>query len=1219
MEHIALEVFNRTGLGSKFANLPQNTRIRIRRSSRIFGKGEIWSFPFNLDVRANAGIFSTAGELHGSRLHEQVHNRKARLWVEGVPLYMGALKLDDEADVDEDGNVDVKFEGGQKTFDQLTDGAKANQVPMLGDVQIGLALWRKRWVHYALQFKAAAKYSDGTTSPAQKVSDYNESNGLVNITFDGERPETPIQEYPRMVFPKGTFYNNDTHSEETVDFLNMDSPYTEDSNGTPTHPFCNIALCYQKYGYERKQADGTTRLDYDSEPEAQRGYEYMPANRVNSAPCFFVLYWIRALMTHLGIHIDENQLMNVEDLRRLFFVNTKCAYEEPKGYFRNGEMEPRYGNYNSDNKSVPDRKIAEHITYTKTLAKVEPYKFECTGYYSKDGSPKPDPMPDIDHIIVKATDTRPRDWKDEDINRYKAENDHYHKAFASRDCFPDADISDVIRALEDGFGIRFLFDDNYQRVRIVLLRNLFQSDTVQEVACNILSESKTENGIRGFCMTYGDSEDTHFYYKGFADKLPHKQSIWVDDSDTHDYSNWDLNAEYASVINKVSAFNKTCYVTPNTGNAYGIKVDKDAKNYEDLHPSLFGFADFMDAEDGDCTGEEETIETISLGFTPAIVNDLNMEEERNSGLREQRFALFVDEQMRPRRPDLEDLEQPKSYNDPDVLYDVKKLYSKYGKNGKNGKMVHGEIVAPGEFSIMSDASAAASLVETTLKFSFYDWDEKYKTVSWPIVMTIEGRITEGYRLYLQDNFEPNDDGVSPIESHDWGLTLGIMRGSGSDAYVDYTPDDDDGEGNDTWGIVSGSSATAHPDTCDNYGNLWDYNGSDGQTLHCNTPAEAISAMRSMWPNSNIDLVNRNENSLITKTSIQHTRNDQGKDVALLFAMSTKYSVLYTGRISDYAKKFKGKTLAQMYAFDSGSSGFGILIEANSSMERSRTLMALQEQAFAGGAAVIIDGGDNGMGVTEGRFSLKLRAEKPNPYFDPTRQEGSEVISTRNEAAAAMTRLFTTANTDLLSRQKVDNDIMRRAGWDAPGDGYATVMSVEYGVEYSNGTVHEILWTPIQPGGAVLRPSQLQTYIDSFNGLAPSDIIVNDTRHLILDIDTTEERAVLLHKLQAIYYAEEGEAVDSVTLPDSNRRYLGITNPNLRGRGLIDQFYKEYSYWTRNARIANFKLDMGIAELMALDDTTRMKIGDVTGLMKDLEFEIDMQSGLQPATLKLMYI
>ena len=99
-------------------------------------------------------------------------------------------------------------------------------------------------------------------------------------------------------------------------------------------------------------------------------------------------------------------------------------------------------------------------------------------------------------------------------------------------------------------------------------------------------------------MTYGDSDDTTFYYKGFADMLPHKTELWIDNSDTHDYSKWRLNAVYANLLNKISALDTTCYVTPNNGNAYGIKVDKDAKKYDELYPSLFEYAGYMDAEDG---------------------------------------------------------------------------------------------------------------------------------------------------------------------------------------------------------------------------------------------------------------------------------------------------------------------------------------------------------------------------------------------------------------------------------------------------------------------------------------------------------------------------------------------------------------------------------------------------------------------------------------------
>ena len=473
----------------------------------------------------------------------------------------------------------------------------------------------------------------------------------------------------------------------------------------------------------------------------------------------------------------------------------------------------------------------------------------------------------------------------------------------------------------------------------MLLREVFRNTDIQDIACDVISDVKIENSIRGFRMTYGDSEDTAFYYKGFADLLPHTKTLWPDNSDTHDYSQWKLDAEYPAIINKVSAFDKTCYVTPVNGNAYGIKIDKDAKRYDELYPSVFEYAGFMDAEDGDCTGEEETIETVEVGFVPAIMNDLNWENERKNGARKQLFALFVDEQMKPRRPDL--LDDDTDYNDSDAFYDVDgKLYGKDedGDYTYKNMMSDDGIVKPGEFCVASDMFAE----KKSLKANTRLWSG---AGSWDLVFDIDGHVNEGYRLYLQDNYEPNDDGVPPVETHDWGLTLGIMRGSGEDMGVRYEADPDDMEGNDTWEIEPGSSVTAHPDTCDSYGEPWDYNGQQP-----------------------------------------------------------------------------------------------------------------------------------GYGDLDDRVSLKLRAEKPNPRFDP-------------------------------------------------------------------------------------------------------------------DLPESED----------------------------NRRYLKVTTESLRGRGLCDRFYKEYSYWVRNARVAKREVRMEMAQLLAIDKTKRVRVGDITGFIRKMQYTVSSKTGLGMVTMEIMYL
>jgi len=1092
MEHLALEVFDLEGTGSKFATLPPNTVIHIRRTSQIFGSGAVFSQEFTLNVFANAHLFGSAGDIHGSRLHEQMNKRKARIWAEGLPLYLGYLRLADEVDVDEDGNVGVTFESGQKTFEEKIDGAKANQVPMMGDVRFGVALWRKRKVTIEATLRLSAKVTgqwngDETQVYNSHLIDNAETDTTMTYTVDGENDNESVQQYPRMVFPKGSFKNLSTNTTDTIDCLNTDTPYDD------SHPYCNTALCYQKYGYTRTYVNNgttTTREDYSSDPEAQRGYETMPANRVNSAPNFFVIYWIRALMKHLGIYVEENQMMDVEDLRRLFFVNTNCAYREPK-VIRGSNPDSGYTRYKFSDagRLIAERQIdniKDDNLYGITSKNIQ------MGTPTKEGS-----WGSIHDIEVSDPSISVVSAKrvDSDID-YKNNNSYLHDAFATPECFPNVDISEVVSALESGFGVRLLFSEDYKRVRIVLLRNIFRSTEVQTIKCDIVGEpTKTENSIRGFRMTYGDSEDTHFYYKGFADKLPHKKPHFVDDSDKHDYSKWNLNADYASLINKVSAFDKTCYVDPATGDAYVIKVDKDAKRYDDLRPSLFGCADFMDAEDGDCTGDDETIETINVGFKPAIMNDVNFEQERTTGEASQQFALFVDTTMRARRPDLNDLEAPASYNDPDAVYDADKLYAKKkDEDGKEtteyayGNMMLDGVVKPGEFAITSDTSFTASgkalELEANLSVAYYiDHGESYSTgqdwikLRYPATCDFGGFALEGYRLYLQDNFEPNDDGISPIETKDWGLTLGIMRGSGSDAYVDYKYDPDDGEENDTWDIVAGSSVTSHPDTCDNYGNLWDYNL---QTV-VDSPAKAIEYLQTLWPDSNLDLVHssgsvmRDESNCIYIANIQTVNDDNGNPVNILLASDVYVpKATFAKQAEAYAKGFNGMNAQQMRGYDMSRNRW--LIEVGSSEERMQTLLVLEWNAFVyynSDRPIYLD---NGVGSRYGRFSLKLRAEKLNPYFDPKQAEG-----------------------------------------------------------------------------------------------------------------------------------------------ENNRRYLEITNKNLQGRGLCDQFYKEYSYWVRNARIVNLPVRMELAQLLTIDDTVRATVGDVTGFINEMEYDISNETGLGNVTMQMMYI
>lgn len=931
MEHLALEVFdiptteNPNPTGSQYAVLEPDATITITDTSEIFADGDVWSYDFTLNVHVNAHLFGTAGDIHGSRLHEQINKRKARLWVDGVPLYLGYLKLGDEAEVDAEGSVDVSFESGQKTFEEMIEGTSAQEVSV-GDVVIGVALNRKRIIQTkgpGYRFKL-----DGLEPYAVKDNRLKvvyESYFDKNVSEPGKYEYTPYsQRWPKMVKSHGKVWNSDG-VEEHPDYTNIQTPYDDG------HPFCNINICYpfkvNDNGEEKAGRGYTIRLAHGN-PTTHGGDN---ETRYNNAPNFYLLYFIDRLFKDLQIHVSENQALDVEDLRRVFMLNYGCHYEEI-------ENDSKY--FDSTEHLTPSDKLSRYGQYYMPFIDTKGEKYITNSWIN--GGWRADPesgfgsvsagkvlLRDVEIIMNGETvlkvgsiegkvyyswftesggwngsydaDYRPTLFlkgKESPLGAYSA-----YLAYATGENYPNVEISEIINAMKSMFGVRLIFDNDFKTVRIVLLRNVFRSNEVQDVSCDIVDDDvKVENSKRGFRMTYGKgTEDTNFYYKGFNDAFPREATTWKNTSDKHDYTQWKLDADYNELKQHVSAMNKICYVTPETGNAYIVKVDEEE---EVLFPSLFETAGFMDAEDGDCSkaDEEGTIEKVQIEASPVIMNEVGTTYA----------SLFSG-----------DMKAPTPLNTNDSNAENKDNFNKTATKIATFARITTESVDFNQGGINPENGQPQSGFTVKGKLDVYS--------------------CEGFHIRMEDNYSISNGGT-PFDEADPGLQFGVMRNSGGDAHVDYFDDPDDGEENRAWDIVPGDGAIDHPDTCDSYGNEWDYNGTQ-----------------------------------------------------------------------------------------------------------------------------------EGIG-SEDRISLKLRAEKPNPYFNPLLPESA-----------------------------------------------------------------------------------------------------------------------------------------------SNPRYLKITNPNLRQRGLCDQLYKEYSYWIRNARIVKRTVRMELAQLLAIDKTKRVHVGDVTGFIRKMQYSVSNETGLGNVVMEIMYI
>ena len=1187
MEYLALEIFdlatkeNPRPTGSKYATLSDDTTITIIDTSEIFASGDVWSHSFKLNVKANAHIFGTSGEIHGARLHDQINKRRARLWVMGLPLYLGYLKLDDEVDVDDDGNVDVSFESGQKTFEEMIDGINAREVSV-GDVPIGVALNRKRVCNIGGEPRF---YITGLEA---YVAKYDWLDGATSNVFGGSYPKilSPYtQRWPKMVKSYGKILDSNFNPiSPAPDYTNIQTPYDA------SHPFCNINICYP-----------FKSVNTDGEEVAGRGYTLRLARgkettdggdnqtRYNNAPNFYLLYFIDRLFKDMGINITENQAKDIEDMRRVFMLNYGCHYEEI-------ENDSDYSD-STEHKTptAPQSRFERYGQYYMPIVDGDGEKrllkdWDVSSITEHEDGPYIGKILLRDVSVIRVSDAQSLQlssvegrlldkWgiNDESIGFRSygldvSDNEKIHKAYsaylayATGENYPNVEIGDIINAMKSMFGVRLLFNSDYSTVRIVMLKNILTSTDIQEIACDIVGENKKENSIRGFRMTYGKgTEDTSFYYKGFADLFQREAKTWKDTTDKHDYTQWDLNADYNEIKQYVSAFNKICYVTPLTGNAYIIKVDEDE---EVLFPSVFEAAPFMDAEDGDCSGDEETIEEVQVGATPVIMNQVG-----NS------YASLFSSDMKAPSPDDDE------------------------------KAQHIETCARG-FLTSQDFDG----------WGVVDGAGVDPTKTFHVIGKLDLYPREGFKIRMEDNYAISNGGT-PFDEADPGLCFGIMRSSGDDAFVSYYVDENDND-NMTWDVVPGDGAIDHPDTCDDYGNLFDYNGQ----VAIRTRADAEDALATLFPNSNAPFVKikNNKEYVIIGYATKRIADKDGKSVNVLFA--TQWGIVGPTKTWDSPVETIDKSILDTYANDLSRipesefmdydyvDGRQIIVELNSSDERGKTLVELcRKLAVYNVRTVYIS---NGVGSRFGRFSLKLRAEKPNPYYINSLPD---LVRTKQEAAEAMTKLYTTCNTDLLNRHKVAFADIHAAGWDCPTSGYTTAYGVLHTIRYEDLSAHEILWTPIKQDGTIMPYLTWLEYLEGFSGLSADEILNYDNEHLILDIDSTDQRNEILQGLQAIYYAEDGENPKPVDITPLNPRYLEITDENLQRRGLADRLYPEYSYFIRNARIVTKTVRMELAQLLSIDKTKKVHVGDIIGFIRKTQVTVSNKKGLGLVTMEILYI
>ena len=817
--------------------LNENASISIELSNPLFNDVEMFSYPVELPLEGNRHFLKNVDDVSSDIRPISYEHTPMQIIADGVPFASGTAIIQEDERLKD--SLSLNIDASTQSFSDLISDLKCNEVPIPSKYKDQLLIGEKiDEVNVSVEYntEVVIKY-EGKKSNKKYAS---AGDGITTSVFS---PQALGFSYPAQCVEEGN--NHEAKLKKTYTYPNGNkvkvpdvlTSYINVSDPYPMKPYCNARVCYAHHDLND---DGTTSDNLVQNSEQREGedskdnkeqemYEdrgpiwVLDADRPQSGICFYVLFFLDCLFEHLGVQFDNSALTAIGDMNRLCFFTTKCSYDiEPlyakSFYDKNDEAvkaglkkvgdvkEPFFFKEAGSEKDVknlfddvntwlssrgcggqlklenPKNKSVQEVKYREVTFKVVEHNYD-DAFYNQGAFKSTE--------VVKVKE----DWTTATVGEDKVASitckskiksakmsASIFRMYANGENFPAESVSDVIDSLEQQFGIKFHYDYEQKKVTAYLIRDVFrkQNPDPRTFYAEVLSMMPMTEKITGVRAGYSAESEA----KEQKDNVKNKVKDYNTDYDYIEYpkDRTVTNLTYKDIIHRVQNGEMSVFVDLQTGNKYRVKIDKDFTNAGDMEPRLFEVAAMKGVEVGDCsTLNEDFIQEFKSSFVPVGMVDANYRKALASSTGSKCAT--------------EDAKQPT---------DVGKEYEGV------------------EFSEINGSYAKTQMA------ALIDEDMEHEFVKQYIKNTMSSMVADFYvteELSLRESYDPSntDDGNSPLQSYDWGLSVAIMRGGGIDATHESYDYNYDGFGNSKWRTKAGEYALT-TDSIDPYGNEYDYNG-----------------------------------------------------------------------------------------------------------------------------------------------------------------------------------------------------------------------------------------------------------------------------------------------------------------------------------------------------------------------------------------------------------
>lgn len=822
--------------GGKPMTLTDDFSISVELQNPLFNDAEMFSYPVSLPLDGNRHFLKNPDDINSDIRPVDYEHTPMRIIADGIPLASGTAVMQEDEEVSD--ALSVNIDASTQTFDDLISDLNCNEVPIPARYKDQLLIGEKiDAVNVQLKYKTDVVIKYQGKKGDKKYGSVGEADPI-SATF---YPQALGFSFPGKCVEEGNLHKAkpDLHSPRVytdgnkVNIPQVEQSYINVKDAYPLKPFCNARVCYKHYDIENGETSSKT---VEQLPDVKDDVMYenhgpiwvLEADRPQSGICFYVLFFLDCLFESLGVSFDRDALMDIGDFRRLCFFTTKCAYDTEPLYFdtlykeedkeviaglkKEGEIKRGFFQKSAKNEAEcyslfdevnawlesrgcggqlalenPRDKSVQQITYHKvTYEYVQEVddRFHSPHYYKT--------------RVVKVTDpnlTYAEVGKDKvaSITTTSTITGAQMSAgvvrmYANEKNFPEESVSKVIESLENQFGIKFDYDYERKKVTAYLVRDVFRKQNPQprQFHAQILSIAQLGEKITGVRVGYSAESST----KEQKDNVKKKVLNYNTDYDYIDYPKESTvtSLDYKNILPLIHDTQKKTFIDKETGNKYRVKIDADYRNNDNkMEPRLFEVGAYKGVEVGDCsTLNDDFVQEFLSDFVPVGFVDVNYRKALSASFK---TVCFTESPVQP----------------------------EIGSNIEG----YATVVVNGKFA-------------QTILAANVDEDMEHEFIKQYIRNSLSSTVADFYVteiLQLRESYDPSDtdDGNSPLQTHDWGLSIAVMRGGGTDSDTESFDYNYDGFGNSKWRTTVGEYALT-ADTIDPYGNMYDYNGGNEEGI-----------------------------------------------------------------------------------------------------------------------------------------------------------------------------------------------------------------------------------------------------------------------------------------------------------------------------------------------------------------------------------------------------